>query len=116
MMAKNSTNDDSLWRVLVEEWSFPHNLALAWDANGIAKILIDLEKEGFKISEGYPLLLVNHSDPGLVGYANERNYYGISAVLTPGHLPCLGGSAPAVGAPLPVDVATSPPNALLSFM
>lgn len=110
------SEEKELWKVLVEEWSFHEDLARKFDQNGVAKVLIQLEKEGFKISEGDPLLIavVDHNNPDSVGYANAGNY-GVTAG-DPGHLAWPGGVAPAVGAPLPPGVSTAPPNALAAFL
>jgi hypothetical protein len=87
---------------LVEEWSFEDSdLAHRFARNGIAKVLLKLEKDRFKCSEFDPLLIisVDLNDVDSIGYFNEGNY-GI-APTTSGHLagPNVGQQGPnAVGA------------------
>jgi hypothetical protein len=104
------------WRVLVEDWSFPEELARQFQDCGAAGWLIELAAGGFEISEGDPLLVgvVNVADADSVAYASQGNY-GLAAG-SPGHLPWPGGAAPALGAPLPAGVAAAPPHALASFI
>lgn len=116
--SKATSKATDLWRILVEDWGFPEDLARTCDSNGTAKSLIELESSGFVISEGDPLLLVvvDMNNPASVGYANAGNY-GIPAG-TPGYLAWPGGVAPVAGAALPIPngVAQAPPNALASCL
>lgn len=106
-------------KILVDEWSFEESLARKMEENGSAKALIDLEKSGFKISEGDPLLLcvVDCGNDHSVRYANGGNF--ALPVGAPGHAAWPGGAAPVVGAAaaaLPAGVDAAPPNALASFL
>jgi hypothetical protein len=62
------------------------NLALSFAKNGVAKTLLKLEKQGFKISEHNPLLIMNIDtvNPDSIGYFNQGNY-GVATGAT-GHL------------------------------
>ena len=108
--------EEEPWQVLRDDWDFDEDLARTCQETGVAKALIKLDAEGFKISEGDPLLFVVYdaSDTNAVGYVNSGNY-GLAAGQ-PGGIPWPGGAAPAVGAPLPAGVAAAPPNALASFL
>ena len=70
--SKSNSTGSPYWKILVDEWSFQESLARKMEENGSAKALIDLEKSGFKISEGDPLLLcvVDFSNDNSVRYAN----------------------------------------------
>ena len=115
--SSSSTGSHDYWKILVDEWSFEESLARKMEENGSAKALIDLEKSGFKISEGDPLLLcvVDCGNDHSVRYANGGNF--ALPVGAPGHAAWPGGAAPVVGAALlPAGVDAAPPNALASFL
>jgi hypothetical protein len=104
------------WRLLVEDWNFPEELARQFQACGIARCLIKLAESGFEITEGDPLLVgvVDVDNPESLAYASRGNY-GLSPG-TPGHRAWPGGSPPEAGAPLPAGAVAAPPRALASFL
>jgi len=84
--------------------------------SGLAANLLQLKDDGFKISEGDPLLLIecDVNDPSAVAYFESGNY-GLP-VGSPGHVPCPGCLPPVVGGPLAAGVAAGPPHALGQFI